>query len=149
MCGSIKIRTMIGDNGAKKSSFQDKKISERQTKSGNQKCYEKLEQLPSVIHSLSTCWTTFVFIIPCLCSKVTLLHSHTLSHSLTLDMLNNFCFHVYAQKSLSHSFDLSFTHSQHAEQLLFSCPCSKVAVDRWKCQCFSFTTPTSCEFRVH
>ena len=23
-----------------------------------------------------------------------------LSHSLTLDMLNNFCFHVYAQKSL-------------------------------------------------
>ena len=24
----------------------------------------------------------------------------SLSHSLTLDMLNNFCFHVYAQKSL-------------------------------------------------
>ena len=30
------------------------------------------------------------------CSKVTL----TLSHSLSLDMLNNFCLHVYAQKSL-------------------------------------------------
>ena len=31
-------------------------------------------------------------------------HPHTLSlfhyHSLTFDMLNNFCFHVYAQKSL-------------------------------------------------
>ena len=46
----------------------------------------------------------------CLGSKVTLSLSHTLtlshsrslsiSHSLTLDMLNNFCFHVYAQKSL-------------------------------------------------
>ena len=51
-----------------------------------------------------------------------------LSNSL---MLNNFCFHVYAQKSLSHSltltlsfslshsFNLSFIHSQHAEQLFF------------------------------
>ena len=31
-------------------------------------------------------------------------HPHTLSlfhsHSLTFDMLNNFCFHAYAQKSL-------------------------------------------------
>ena len=29
-------------------------------------------------------------------------HSHTrsISHSITLDMLNNFCFHLYAQKSL-------------------------------------------------
>ena len=36
-------------------------------------------------------------------------HSHTLSisHSLTLDMLNNFCLHVYAQKSLSHSLPLT------------------------------------------
>ena len=34
-----------------------------------------------------------------------------LSHSLTLDMLNNFCFHVYAQKSLSHSHTLSLFHS--------------------------------------
>ena len=33
---------------------------------------------------------------------LTLSHSHTISisHSLTLDMLNNFCFHVYAQMSL-------------------------------------------------
>ena len=38
-------------------------------------------------------------------------HSHTLSHSLTLNMLNNFCFHVYDQKSLSHTPTLSFTHS--------------------------------------
>ena len=46
----------------------------------------------------------------CVCSKLTLTHSHslTLSHShtlsisqsITLDMLNNFCFHLYAQKSL-------------------------------------------------
>ena len=28
--------------------------------------------------------------------------------------------------ALSHSFNLSFTHSRHAEQLLFSCICSKV-----------------------
>ena len=112
-----------------------------------------------------------------------------LSHSLSLDMLNNFCFHLYAQKSLSHSHTLislshltlsshSFTHSWHAEQLLFSCLCwkvtlslshsltltlshshtltlshsfslslstfltflcSKVAVYRWKWQCFFLT----------
>ena len=51
-----------------------KKMSERQTKAGNQ-----------ITFSLS--------------------HSHSLSlcHSLTLVILNNFCFHVYAQKSLSHS----------------------------------------------
>merc|ERR1711997_1358330 len=32
----------------------------------------------------------------------TLSHSHTIliSHSLTLDMLNKFCFHLYAQNSL-------------------------------------------------
>ena len=70
----------------------------------------------------------------------------SLSHSISFYMLNNFCFHGYAQKSLSHShshtptlshyltllishshsFTLSFTHSPHAEQLLFSCLCSKV-----------------------
>ena len=40
-------------------------------------------------------------------------HSHTLSisHWITLDMLNNFCFHVYAQKSLSNSHTLSLSHS--------------------------------------
>ena len=45
----------------------------------------------------------------------------------SLNMLNNFCFHVYAQKSLfhtqtptlklSHSFTFSFTHPWHAKQL--------------------------------
>ena len=40
---------------------------------------------------------------------------------------------VYVQTSdktgfLSHSLTLSFTHSRHAEQLLFSCLCSKVAL---------------------
>ena len=77
------------------------------------------------------------------CLILSLSHSLTLSlsHSFTLDMLNNFCFHVNAQKSLSHflsdeqlllsclcsevtlSFSHShtflFTHSRHAEQLLF------------------------------
>ena len=55
-----------------------------------------------------------------------------------LNMLNNFCFHVYAQKSLSHtptlslplshSFTLPFTHSWHDELLLFSCLCLKVTL---------------------
>ena len=33
----------------------------------------------------------------------------SISHSVSLDMLNNFCFHVYAEKSHSHT--LSFSHS--------------------------------------
>ena len=55
-------------------------MSESQTKAGNQECFEKLEKL-----SLSL---------------LSLLSQLSLSHSLSLDMLNNFCFHVYAQKSL-------------------------------------------------
>ena len=53
----------------------------------------------------------------CLCSEVTFSHSLTLTlfHSLTLDMLNNFCFHVHSQKSLY--------HSPHAEHLSSSCLC--------------------------
>ena len=44
---------------------------------------------------------------------LTLSHSHTLSisHWITLDMLNNFCFHLYAQNSLSHSHTLSISHT--------------------------------------
>ena len=49
-------------------------MSECQTKAGNQEYFEKLEKLSLSLLSLS--------------------------HSLTLDMLNNFCFHVYAEKSL-------------------------------------------------
>ena len=50
---------------------------------------------------------------------LTLSHSHTLSisHWITLDMLNNFCFHLYAQKSLSHSHTL--TLSSHSLISLF------------------------------
>ena len=48
------------------------KMSECQTKAGNQECFE----------------------------KITHFHYFCYSHSLTLDMQNNFCFHVYAQKSL-------------------------------------------------
>ena len=46
-------------------------MSECQTKAGNQECLAKLAKLTLAI-----------------------------SHSFTLDMLNNFFFHVYAQKSL-------------------------------------------------
>ena len=74
-----------------------------------------------------------------------------------LNVLNNFCFHVYAQNllshfltlshsrsfSLSHSFNLSFTHSRHAEQVLFSSLCSKFAVYRRKLQCFFFDRRSS------
>ena len=35
----------------------------------------------------------------------------SISHSVSLDMLNNFRFHVYAQKSLSHFHTLSLSHS--------------------------------------
>ena len=67
----------------------------------------------------------------------------SLFHLFYLDMLNNFCFHVYAQKSLSHTFTtfatfttftLSFTLSRHAEQFLFSCLCSKLTVYSRKLQ---------------
>ena len=98
--------------------------------------------------------------------SLTLSHSHTLSisHWITLDMLNNFCFHLYAQKSLSHShtlmlslshtlslshsFNLSFTHSRHAEQVLFSSLGSKVAVYRRKLQCFFLTAATTPPYPV-
>ena len=86
-----------------------------------------------------------------------------------LNVLNNFCFHVYAQNllshfltltlshshsfSLSHSFNLSFNHSRHAEQVLFSSLCSKVAVYRRKLQCFFLDlillVTLTCYFRVH
>ena len=57
----------------------------------------------------------------------------------SLNLLNNFCFHVSKVTptrslshsltlALSHSFTLSFTHSRYGEQLLFSCLCSKVTV---------------------
>ena len=46
-------------------------------------------------------------------NQITLSHSHSLTVSLsrTLVLLNNFCFHVYAQKSLSHSLTLSMSHT--------------------------------------
>ena len=52
--------------------------------------------------------------------------------------------------SHSHSFTLLFTHSWHAEQLLFSSLCSKFAVYRRKLQCFFLDLNTlSCDIRVH
>ena len=83
---------------------------------------------PSLSHSFSISLMHFQhaeqLLFSCPSSKVTL----SVFHSLTLDILNNFCFHVNAQKSLSHSLIHSFTHSRHAEQFLFSCLCSKVTL---------------------
>ena len=36
-------------------------------------------------------------------------HTHSISHSITLDMLNNFCFHLYAQNSPSHFLTLTLS----------------------------------------
>ena len=56
-----------------------------------------------------------------------------LSHSLSLDMLNNFCFHLYAQKSLtlSHSLiSLTFSLSQQQTECSFSCTvCGKTFIN--------------------
>ena len=73
--------------------------------------------------SVSHSWHAEQLLFSCLCSKVTLTLSHSLNHSLshshltlslthllTLDMLKNFCFHVYTQKSLYHYHSL--THSR-------------------------------------
>ena len=105
----------------------------------------------SPIQSLSTC---LVFMSMMKNHTLTLAYSHTpilslshsfkISHSVSLNMPNNFCFHVYAEKShshtltptLSHSHTLSFTLSRHAEQLLFSCLGSKVTVHSRKLQWF-------------
>ena len=115
-----------------------KKMSERQTKAGNQITLSHslilslshslltLSLFHSLIHSLSTCWTTFVFM------------SMLKNHSLTF--------------TLSHSLILSFNHSRHAEQVLFSSLCSKVAVYSRKLQCFFLDRHShtrSCEFRSH
>ena len=89
----------------------------------------------SLIESLLTCWTTFVFI--------SMLKSH--SHTLTLSLSHTLSL------SLSHSLNLSFNHSRHAEQVFFSCLGSKVAVYSRKLQCFFFdhSITLSCEFWVH
>ena len=102
----------------------------------SQKSKIKQKRAGSSLRTLTLSFTLSLhaeqLLFSCLGSKVTLSFSHTLtltlSHSITLHMLNNFCFHGHAQKSLSHSFTLSFTLSRHAEQLLFSCLCSKVTL---------------------
>ena len=87
----------------------------------------------SLIESLLTCWTTFVFI------SMLKSHSHTLTLTLSLS-------HTL---SLSNSLNLSFNHSWHAEQVLFSCLGSKVAVYSRKLQWFFWTSSSSREFWVH
>ena len=86
----------------------------------------------SLTLSLTLSWHAEHLLISCLCSKVTLSLSHALTidmiclcskvtltlslshsptHSVSLNMLNNFCFHIFAQKSLSHSHTLTLSHS--------------------------------------
>ena len=77
----------------------------------------------SFTHSFTHSSHAEQLLFSCLCSKVTLTLSHSLNcslshshltlsltHLLTLDMLKNFCFHVYTQKSLYHYHTL--THSR-------------------------------------
>ena len=75
------------------------KMSECHTKAGNQA--HSLTRLlsHSLTQSLSTCWTTFVF----------------------MAMLKNDTYTLLP-------FNLSFSLSEHAEQLLFSCLCWKVTL---------------------
>ena len=60
----------------------------------------------------------------------TTLTTFTLSftHSQHAEELLFSCLCSKVTLTLSHSFNLSFTHSRHAEQLLFSCLCSKVTL---------------------
>merc|ERR1712077_177561 len=89
------------------------KMSERQTKTGNQiTLLLSLTLSHSHTHSITLdmlnnfCFHLYAPNSPShfltLSRYLTLSHSHTLSisHPITLDMLNNFCFHLYAQKSL-------------------------------------------------
>ena len=86
----------------------------------------------SLSHSFTHSSHAEQLLFSCLCSKVTLTLSHSLNHSLshshltlslthllTLHMLHNFCFHVYAQKSLSltHSHTLLISHSLTLDNL--------------------------------
>ena len=61
----------------------------------------------------------------------------SLSHSISFYMLNNFCFHVYVEKSHSHTLTLSHSLSlDMLNHLWFSCLGSKVTVYSRKLQCF-------------
>ena len=81
----------------------------------------------------------------------------SISHSLTLDMLNKFrsldrSIAQSLDRSIARSLDHSITHSGHAEQVLFSSLCSKVAVYSRKLQWgffYSLSVILTCEFRSH
>jgi hypothetical protein len=112
-----------GDAKVKKKVVQHVPRSKLDNLKTLKKCLNVRQKLGtrSLSHSL-----TDQLLFSCLCSKVTLSHYLTLtlyqcltltlslSDLLTLHMLNNFCFHVYAQKSLSltlsHSHTLSISH---------------------------------------
>ena len=106
--------------------------------------------------------------------SLSLSHSHTLSisHWITLDMLNNFCFHLYALcskvtltlwRSHSHTLSLSLTLTLFQSHIhpLSTCWTSFVFMSRLKSHCFlpkiamlfwdllSLSITLSCEFRSH
>merc|ERR1719219_2570664 len=74
---------------------------------------------------------------------LTLSHSHMLSFTLSrhAEQLLFSCLCSKVTLSLSHSHTLSFTLSRHAEQVLFSCLGSKVTVYSRKLQCFFLGPP--------
>ena len=122
-----------------------KKMSERQTKAGNQITLSLFHTLTLVILN-NFCSHVYAQKSLSHSHTLTLSHSHTLtlSHSLTLTLSHSLTL------TLSHSDTLAFSHSRtltlshslihslsrHAEQLLFSCLGSKVTVYSRKLQCF-------------
>ena len=89
------------------------------------------------------CFLTFSIVTYSHSHSLSLSHSLTLSHShthwITLDMLNNFCFHVHAQKSLSHSLSLFLTLTlfQSLIQSLLTCWTSFVFISMLKSRCLN------------
>ena len=72
-------------------------------------------RLPWSVLFLKNVWTSDKSWEPAKLDTLDMLNfffSHTLSLSHTLNMLNNFCFHVYAQKSISHFHTLRLSHSR-------------------------------------
>ena len=103
-----------------------------------------LSLFQSLIHSLSTCWTTFVFMSML---KVTLWHSlsHSLNRSCSHSQHAEHSFHVYAQKSISdthilslspsltHTLTLSLSHS-HIHSIA-TCWTTSVLMSMLRSQC--------------
>ena len=85
---------------------------------------------------LGTCWTTFVLMSLLKSEYLKLCHMpHVACH------MSHCACHLSYVKCLCWSLG-------HAEQILFSCLCSKVGIYRWKWQCV-FLDSHRCDFWVH